>query len=37
MKQAKFNIKEIQEEFVNRYDELGFKDKSAVVGKPLTE
>ena len=35
MKQAKFTINETQEEVVSRYDELGFKDKNAVVRQAL--
>jgi hypothetical protein len=35
MKQAKFTINETQAAFVNRYDKLGFKDKSAVVRQAL--
>jgi hypothetical protein len=35
MKQAKFTINEAQDKFISNYDELGLKDKSAVVRQAL--
>jgi hypothetical protein len=35
MKQSKFTINEAQDKFISNYDELGLKDKSAVVRQAL--